>query len=162
VTTRSLTSGEIELAKTVFGDAINYPPVRVHHRRWFPFQPKDVIMAPDGDIWINPKGSLWREDYSKERLGLQGLFLHELTHVWQAQTRGRWYLVLMRHPFCRYAYRYQPGWPLERYGLEQQAEIIRHVFLLRHGQTIGDTPLQALEATLPFTGVRSGERARHA
>ena len=27
-----------------------------------------------------------------------------MTHVWQAQTRGRFYLPLMRHPFCRYAY----------------------------------------------------------
>ena len=63
----------------------------------------------------------------------QGLFIHELTHVWQTQTRGDWYLLLNRHPFCRYDYSLKPGWKLERYGIEQQAEIVRHAFLLRRG-----------------------------
>ena len=49
-----------------------------------------------------------------------------MTHVWQAQTSGRFYLPLMRHPFCRYGYRLKPGKPFERYGLEQQAEIVAH------------------------------------
>ena len=62
-----------------------------------------------------------------------GLFIHEMTHVWQTQTRGDWYLVLNRHPFCRYDYALKPGWQLERYGIEQQAEIVKHAFLLRHG-----------------------------
>ena len=52
-----------------------------------------------------------------------------MTHVWQAQTRGRFYLPLMRHPFCRYAYELVDGRPFGRYGLEQQAEIVRHRFL---------------------------------
>ena len=56
-----------------------------------------------------------------------------MTHVWQTQTRGEWYLLLHRHPFCRYDYSLKPGWPLERYGIEQQAEIVRHAFLLRRG-----------------------------
>ena len=34
-----------------------------------------------------------------------------MTHVWQAQTRGRFYLVLMRHPFCRYTYQLEEGRP---------------------------------------------------
>ena len=49
-----------------------------------------------------------------------------MTHVWQAQREGRLYLPLMRHPFCRYAYEFEPGKPFRRYGLEQQAEIVRH------------------------------------
>lgn len=55
------------------------------------------------------------------------------THVWQTQTRGDWYLLLHRHPWCRYDYSLRPGWRLERYGIEQQAEIVRHAFLLRNG-----------------------------
>ena len=137
----------------MFGAAIDLDRVRLHHRKWFPFQPKGAIMAPDGHIWVHPGGRLWRDDYSQAPLGLQGLFLHEMTHVWQAQQRGRWYLVLMRHPFCRYAYDFRPGWPLDRYGLEQQAEIVRHVFLLRQGYEAA-TPagLAALEEVLPFRG----------
>jgi len=74
-----------------------------------------------------------------------------MTHVWQAQTRGRWYLPLMRHPFCRYAYSFVPGWPLERYGLEQQAEIVRHVFLQRRAvRPEGVAELASLEGALPF------------
>jgi hypothetical protein len=59
-----------------------------------------------------------------------------MTHVWQTQRLGRWYLPLHRHPFCRYSYSLKPGWPLTRYGIEQQAEIVRHAFLLRSGRKV--------------------------
>jgi hypothetical protein len=149
---RHLTMSEIALAETIFGDAIDYAPVTVNRRRWFPFQPANVVMAPDGHIWINPRGKLWSEDYAREDLPIQALFLHELTHVLQTQERGRFYLLLMRHPFCRYRDRVKPGQPFRRYGLEQQAEIVRHVFLLRHGlTTAGAAPLDVLEEILPFS-----------
>lgn len=148
---RPLTCGEIELVRSVFGAAVDPAPVRVHRRKWFPFQPRDTIMAPDGHIWIHPEGPWWRDDFASAPLNVQGLFIHEVTHVWQAQMRGRWYLPLMRHPFCRYRYTFREGWPLERYGLEQQAEIVRHTFLQRHGiKPAGVPALAALEATLPF------------
>jgi hypothetical protein len=111
-------------------------------------------MAPMGHIHAHPQGDLWSEDYSLERIGLQALFMHEMTHIWQTQARGRFYLLLMRHPFCRYRYRFEPGKPFECYGLEQQAEIVRHVFLLRRGVAVSGTPpLPQLEAMLPFEQV---------
>lgn len=134
---RSLTPGEIELALSVFGDAIDYARVRLVRRKWWPFQPKGVVMAPTGNIHFHPKSQLWSDDFSKERLSLQGLFIHEMTHVWQAQTRGRFYLVMMRHPFCRYSYRLKDGRPFDRYGLEQQAELVRHRFMADRGRPIG-------------------------
>jgi hypothetical protein len=74
-----------------------------------------------------------------------------MVHVWQAQTRGRWYLVTRRHPWCRYDYTLKPGWPLERYGIEQQAEIVRHAFLLGQGAAVpGAPPLASYRAILPF------------
>jgi hypothetical protein len=150
---RPLTAGERELAASVFGSAIDLDAVRLHRRKWFPFQPRAAVMAPDGHIWVHPKSRLWSDDYSKAPVNLQGLFIHELTHVWQAQQRGRWYLVLMRHPFCRYAYDLRPGWPFERYGLEQQAEIARHVFLLRQGYpAAAPAGLAELEHVCPFPG----------
>ncbi len=148
---RPLTPGERDIVASLFGAAVECDAVRIHRRKWFPFQPKRAAMAPDGHLWLHPSGNLWSEDYSRDRIGLQGLFAHEMTHVWQAQRRGRWYLVLMRHPFCRYSYAYRPGWPLERYGLEQQAEIVRHVFLLRQGHPVVEAPrLDQLERLLPF------------
>ena len=109
-------------------------------------------MAPMGHLHFHPRSASYCDDFSKADLALQGHFIHEMTHVWQAQQRGAWYLVLMRHPFCRYAYSLKPGWPLTRYGLEQQAEIVRHAFLLRNGLTIAGAPgVAAYDALLPFT-----------
>ena len=150
-TVRPLTSGETDLARTVFGDAIDYHPVKLARRKWWPFQPKGVVMAPSGNIHFHPDSSLWSDDFSKEGLSLQGLFIHEMTHVLQAQRGGKFYLPLMRHPFCRYAYSLKEGKPFHSYGLEQQAEIMRHLFLAKQGATVGQADLlSALEGKLPF------------
>lgn len=148
---RPLTSGEVALARSVFGDAIAYDRVRVCHYKWMFFQPRRVVMAPMGHIHFHPRGGLYHDDFSAASQALKGLFLHEMTHVWQAQTRGRWYLVLMRHPFASYGYALRPGWRLDRYGLEQQAEIVRHYWLLTQGVTIAGAPgVAAYRAVLPF------------
>jgi hypothetical protein len=145
---RRLTDGEVELARSVFGRAIDYPRVRMVRRKWWPFQPRGIVMAPCGNIHFHPHGPQWSDDFAKEPLHRQGLFLHEMTHVWQAQKRGRFYLPLMRHPFCRYRYELVPGRPFERYGLEQQAEIVRHVFLAERGGHPRVSPPRPL---LPFS-----------
>jgi hypothetical protein len=126
---RPLTSGERALAAEMFGAALDCTPVRIHRRRWFPFQPRNTVMSPDGDIWFAPDGPLYRDDFAVAALRLQALFVHELTHVWQRQ-HGQG-LLLRRHPFCRYAYRIVPGRRLSRYGIEQQAMMIEHAFLAK-------------------------------
>jgi hypothetical protein len=148
---RPLTEGERRIAHSVFGDAIDYGPVKIVRRKWWPLQPRHVAIAPNGNIHFHPQGSLWCRDFAKAELHLQGLFVHEMTHVWQAQTRGRLYLPLMRHPFCRYAYRLKPDKRFEAYGLEQQGEIMRHAFLLREGAKVpGAAPLDDYLSILPF------------
>ena len=148
---RPLTSGEIALARSVFGDAIDYAKVRMVRRKWWPFHPKNAAMAPTGNIHFHPHGDLWSEDFAAEPLSRQGLFIHELTHVWQTQRRGHFYLPLMRHPFCRYAYALQEGRPFDRYGLEQQAEIVRHLFLGNAGIKLPQTQeLERLQQCVPF------------
>ena len=148
VISRRLTPGEIALAQSVFGDAIDYSKVRLLKGKWWPLQSRRSAMAPTGDIWFHPDGGGWSEDFARETLSRQGFFIHELTHVWQTQKAGRFYLPLMRHPFCRYDYRLEPGKPFERYGLEQQAEIIRHRFLADHGGSPKIVPPREL---LPFS-----------
>jgi hypothetical protein len=146
---RPLTPGECALAESVFGRAVDLGRVRINRRRWWPFQPRRIVMAPDGQIWFHPDNPDWRDDFAEASIGLQGLLIHELTHVWQTQ-RGI-YLPLARHPFCRYHYRFTPGWPLHRYGIEQQAEIVRHAFLLREGIAVaGAPPLDRYLSVLPF------------
>ena len=141
---RSLTPGEIDMARSIFGEAIDYSKVRLFEGKWWPFHPPGAAMAPTGDIWFHPKGGGWSDDFSEEPLSQQAFFMHELTHVWQAQKGGRLYLPLMRHPFCRYAYEQQPGKPFRRYGLEQQAEIVRHRFLADRGFPVDPTPPREL------------------
>ena len=147
---RPLTAGETDLARSVFGSAIDYSQVRMIRRKWWPLQPKNYIMTPSGNLHFHPTGNAWSDDFSKESIALQGLFIHEMTHVWQAQKKGRFYLVLMRHPFCRYDYSVRAGWPLQRYGLEQQAEIVSHAFKMRHGIGVPGVPARTqLETILP-------------
>jgi len=111
-------------------------------------------MAPMGNIYFHPEGGAWSDDFSLESPHRQAFFIHEMTHVWQAQAKGRFYLPLMRHPFCRYEYRLDPGKPFARYGLEQQAEIVAHRFLADRGIATSQCPPTEL---LPF-----GETAPHA
>ncbi len=153
MTSRPLTLGEAALARSVFGDAIDYARVTVNRAKWFPFQPPRFVMSPDGHIWVHPRADTWADDYSTARFSLQELFIHEMTHVWQAQLRGRWWLPLMRHPFCRYGYRYVPGRAFVDYGIEQQAEIVRHAWVYRQGFKPTNAPARDLiEPLLPFAG----------
>ncbi|MFZ2996680.1 vgr related protein [Sphingobium sp.] len=153
---RSLTPDEIALARTVFGSAIDYGRVRVHEAKWWPLQPSGVTMAPDGNLWFHPDGGLFCPDFCATPVHVQGHFIHEMTHVWQAQRSGKWWLPLMRHPFCRYSYDVIPGKPFARYGIEQQAEIVRHLFLMRGGATIaGKPPLAAYETLVRFSAARA-------
>lgn len=144
---RSLTDGEITLAKSVFGEAIDYSKVRLKLGKWWPFHPSGAAMAPTGDIHFHPVDGGWSEDFSAEPLRRQAFFIHEMTHVWQAQKGGRFYLPLMRHPFCRYAYRLKAGKPFHRYGLEQQAELVARRFLADCGVRAAEAPPRDL---LPF------------
>src|SRR6476620_9656772 len=130
---RPLTPGEIALARPLFGDSIDYGKVRLFCGKLWPLQPRLNAMAPTGNIHSHPDGGGYSEDFGAETLSRQAFFIHELTHVWQAQTKGRFYLPLMRHPFCRYLYDLKPGRPFNRYGLEQQAEIVKDAFLAAHG-----------------------------
>ena len=144
---RGLTAGETELARSVFADSIDYSRVRLIKGKWWPFQPKNAAMAPNGSIYFHPAAGGWSEDFAREPLLRQGFFIHEMTHVWQAQKGGRLYLPLMRHPFCRYSYAIRRGKAFRSYGIEQQAEIVRHRFLADRGMVLPATPPATL---LPF------------
>lgn len=147
---RPLTSRERALALSIFGQALDYDRIRIHNRKYWWFQPTRITMAPDGHLWFHPKNTLFCDDFCDRDIGLQGLFIHELVHVWQHQQGI--FLPLKRHPFCRYDYSLKPGWSLEQYGIEQQAEIVRHIFLLKNGAKVaGAPPLSQYDGILPFS-----------
>jgi hypothetical protein len=152
---RFLTKAEQVLAESVFGNAISYDDVRLISGKFIFFQPRRVVMAPRGAIHFHPRGESYCEDFCDTHLGQQGLFIHEMTHIWQHQAGIN--LLLRRHPFCRYSYTIKPGWPLRRYGIEQQAEIVRHYFTLKQGGQVAGAPgISVYKGLLPFEPASRG------
>lgn len=147
--TRPLTSGERAIAAGVFGDTLDPSPIRVVRGKWFWFQPLDILMTPSGCIHCHPKGRTFSADFAAEDWARRGLFVHELTHAWQWQHGIP--LAWVRWPFARYSYRLRTGKLFADYGLEQQAEIVRHWYLRGEGLANPAWPeRRALAAVLPF------------
>lgn len=145
------------MARRAFGDAIDLARVTIRRAKWWWLQPAWVVMAPDGHIWFHPNNASWRDDFSRASLFLQGLIVHELTHVWQHQQGVN--LILRRGPLARYDYLpLKAGLGFSGYGLEQQAEIVRDAYVKRMGGDVpGTPPLATYDALLPFRA-ESGER----
>ncbi len=147
---RGLTRGERGIAARVFGDALDPAPITLRRGKWFPLQPRAVVMAPDGHVWFHPKGSEWRDDFAAAGLASRTLLVHELVHVWQHQCGIR--LLLRRMPWARYAYLpLTPGKPFAAYGIEQQACIVPDAYFIAEGARVANAPgASAYAALLPF------------
>ena len=130
---RPLTSGEIALARLVFGDAIDYQRVRIHNTRFIPFlQRKDVCITPNGELYFHL--TRYRHDYSLATAPEQQWFMHEMAHVWQYQLG---YPVLWRGAIrlgLRYDYEISPALRLCDFNMEAQAEVLADYFVLVHQQ----------------------------
>ncbi|MBB3321286.1 MULTISPECIES: type IV secretion protein Rhs [Atlantibacter] len=126
---RLLTTGEIQLASTVFRYCIQYHKVWIHFESYLPFnlQNLDTAMTPNGEIWFQDK--VYRDDYSISGPDLQHIFIHEMMHVYQ-QQRGMF--VRTRGLFSWAAdYFYDlTKKNLSHYSMEQQACIIADYWLL--------------------------------
>ncbi|MEX0501391.1 Uncharacterised protein [Raoultella terrigena] len=127
---RQLTIGEIALAKTLFGESLNYSRIWVHRESYLPFnlQPVDVAMTPNGELWFREE--TYSPDFSLEQeISKKHRFMHEMVHAWQAQ-KGMF--VRTRGLFSRFA---DYSYSLDKadflhYGLEQQASIASDYWLL--------------------------------
>lgn len=139
---RKLTQGEIELAREIFDDSIEYQKVKVHHGKYFFAQPAGSGVTPNGEIYVadNAKRNnfLYKKDYSIETVGLKAFFIHEMAHVWQYQNKilrvkTAAFFGQIRH-FGRYGkmYRYvlDARKKLTDYGIEQQAAIIEDYYVV--------------------------------
>lgn len=138
-TARPLSPGERALARSIFADTIDYTRVRVHHRNYVFWQGGHYIITPNGQIYLGRR-LRGLTDFSVASLALQGLFIHEMAHVWQYQhgvnvlLRGAVEQVKHFLGFDQYRYRLDAGKPLGAYKLEQQGDILRDYFLARQGQ----------------------------
>lgn len=132
---RSLTTNEKNLAKSVFGDLIDYSLPKIISKPYLMWQPEKTFIAPNGNIYMNP--SDFSEDYASESSCLQGLFIHELAHVLQHQKgtnvlfkgailQTAYFLSYgIYNPYC---YTFIPNKPFSLYNIEQQGEIARDIF----------------------------------
>lgn len=134
---RALTPGEIALAQEVFGAGLRAAPVRLLAlpiwRRAFAAGPRLLVFPT----------AFAATDFSVEPLALQGLFVHELTHVWQAQNG----VGLIRAKLkagdgpAAYAYDLHAGPPFGELNIEQQAMVVQHAFLAKRGRKTPHAPL---------------------
>jgi len=146
---RKLTDRVIDICRSLFGDAINYSQVQVFNQKWWPFQPRNITMAPDGNLWFHPDSGLFCDSFCGSSAIMRGHFVHEMVHVWQHQSGI--FLPLARHPFCRYDYKLVPGKNFASYGIEQQAEIVSHIYLLKQGLKLKNRYiLKQYDGLLPF------------
>jgi len=67
---------------------------------------------------------------------------------------GKRKLLVIGICFCiRYGYSLKPGQPFHAYGIEQQAEIVKHAFWLRHGAKVaGIGDRSAYDVLVKFPG----------
>lgn len=141
------------MVREVFGAAIDTARVTIRRRKWFAFHPRKVTMAPTGHLYFHPDGTSYCDDFSQASSNLQGHFIHEMTHVWQMQSKGWWYVPLLGAVQRKYTYTLKPGKALTSYGIEQQAEIVSHAFMLRRGWPVaGAAPLQDYAELVNFAG----------
>lgn len=124
----------------MFGEAIDYASVRLAAVAPLGFA---VTLGP---LILFPLGS--PEDFAAADLRAQAWLIHELTHVWQfasapTRTLTSWAKAVLTGGYGPGlpAYRYSlPLGDFVAYGLEQQASIVEHAFLLREGGRCGTAP----------------------
>ena len=136
---RPLTDGEIELARSVFGDNLNLDDIQLKTAWWVL---KNYAVSPNGHIYFHPAD--WIEDFSHVSLGKQSWLIHELTHVWQLQQG----LKVLRGALIdrRYDYVLKANKSFFKYGIEQQARMVQDYFIRRQrGQDCED-----LAGCIPF------------
>jgi len=126
---RPLTENEIALASLLFRDAIDYRRVRIHGRRYIPFQPKNCCMTPNGSMYFHH--SCFLPDYTRGDPGAIHWFMHEMVHVWQHQLG---YPVRLRGAVrlgLPYHYDLAPGKTLADFNMEAQGDLLADYFVLK-------------------------------
>ena len=133
---RSLTLNEITIAKSVYGDEIDYHKVKVFFRPYFYLGPNNVSMAPNGHIYFLPQYSKL-SDMGHDSASRQ-LLIHELAHVWQHQKGVNVKQEAIKLFFQNnlnysnaYKYNLSDNISFDKLNIEQQATVLQHGFALK-------------------------------
>ncbi|HWQ85061.1 hypothetical protein [Brevundimonas sp.] len=132
---RLLTAGERGLAREAFGAALDLDPIR------FLQSPGPFDRAFVAGRWFRWDWIVWPRrtlpaDIAATPLGLQATFIHELTHVWQAQQGVNLLTGKLRAGDKPSAYEYPTGMDCAwgDLNIEQQAMVVEHRFRRMRGQ----------------------------
>ena len=129
--TRPLSRMEELLARSIFGDTVNYRRVRIDESSYG--GPKQHRFAYVSFFTINSWGMM-----------NDSLFIHEFTHIWQFQQMGGVYIPrALQAQFSKAGYNYggvselnrfiEQGLQLQDFNLEQQADVVSDYHRLRTG-----------------------------
>jgi hypothetical protein len=135
---RALTEAEKALAREAFGAAIDLAPVRLIG---WPFRRAFVAGRWFGRDWIVWPQAQLVADFAVAPVRMQGVLIHELTHVWQAQQGVNLLFAKLKagDTSASYAYRVEPTCRWDALNIEQQAMVMEHRFHCRRGRpTPGD------------------------
>ncbi len=130
---RRLTAAERALAAEVFGAGLDAARVRILA---LPVWNRAFVAGPGLIVW--PARSAPR-DFAEAPLHRQATFVHELTHVWQAQNGVHLLIAKLRagDSDAAYAYDLEQGPAFAALNIEQQAMVVEHAFVASRG---GRTP----------------------
>lgn len=145
---RHLTAREIATASLLFGDAIDYARVRIHGRRYMPFQPKNCCMTPNGSMYFHR--SCFLPDYTRGDPPVVHWFIHEMVHVWQHQLG---YAVRLRGAVrigLSYDYDLAPGKTFADYNMEAQGDLLADYFALKHLRSAASMRQKRYADSLPL------------
>lgn len=126
---RTLTPGERALAHEMFGEGLDAGRVGIFA---IPLWPRAFV--PGGRLIVWPAREAWT-DFSLAPLALQSVFVHELTHVRQAQDGVNLLAAKLRAgdgPGA-YAYDLSKTCDFSKLNIEQQAMVVQHAFLAARG-----------------------------
>jgi hypothetical protein len=133
---RALTEGEASLAREAFGSALRLDRIRLI--AW-PFGRAFVAGRWFGRDWIVWPRRAFQTDFGQASQQIQGMLVHELTHVWQAQQGVNLLFAKLKagDSAAAYAYSADPDCRWDSLNIEQQAMVMEHRF---HGLRGGETP----------------------
>ena len=135
---RALTEAEKSLAREAFGAAIDLATFRLIG---WPFRRAFVAGRWFGRDWIVWPQAQLVADFTLTSERMQGVLIHELTHVWQAQQGVNLLFAKLKagDTPASYAYRVEPTCRWDALNIEQQAMVMEHRFHCRRGRlTPGD------------------------
>lgn len=133
---RALTTGEINMARSVFGRGVDYSKVWIHHGGWWLFmgmQDKNTAVTPNGEMYY-PR-NLYQHNFASPSINARwyALFMHEMAHVWQYQMGYpvKWKgLTVTSRGRAAYDYRLTEESRLKDFNMEQQGHIMSDCYMI--------------------------------